>query len=432
MRFWKWLYPGLCIKRWVFLALLGLFFFVMGLGLLWGREIVSYVESKFLLFLGLIYGGPPPMFWGFSLMAVGLIFVLIAIRSIMVTILHTLAPEHDNRLIDVLFARRLRQSGPRMVAIGGGTGLAVLLRGLKQYTSNITAVVTVADDGGSSGRLRSDLGVLPPGDIRNCVLALADTEPLLEQLFQYRFAEGELAGHSFGNLLIVAMTNITGDFKVAVKEFGKVLAVKGQVLPVTDSPVQLHALLKDGSRVVGETKVGQCNGQIVDMFLEPAEALPLPEVLRAIREADAIILGPGSLYTSVIPNLLVKGVSQALLETQAIIIYVCNIMTQPGETTGLTAADHVATIHKFVGGKIVDYIVVNVEHIKPELAAKYREAQSLPVTIDHSRLQQIGVKVVTGELLEGGSLLHHDSKKLARRLMRAVIMRTLTAKRRSR
>ena len=432
MRLWKWLYPGLCIKRWIVLALVGVFFFMTGLGLLWGRELIGFAERQLLFSLGLIFGTPASLYGGITLMASGLLFLLVAVRSMIVTILHTLAPENDHSLIDVLFERRLLQSGPRLVAIGGGTGLSVLLRGLKRYTSNITAVVTVTDDGGSSGRLRSDLGMLPPGDIRNCVLALADTEPLLEQLFQYRFAAGELEGHSFGNLLIAAMTSITGDFQLAIKEFSKVLAVKGRVLPVTTTSVRLAAVLEDGTRVVGESNVGKCKGRIANMVLEPENVAALPEVLQAIHEADAIILGPGSLYTSVVPNLLVAGVSEALQNTSATIIYVSNIMTQPGETTGLTAADHLETVHKFIGKRVVDYCLLNSAPIKPELAAKYSEADSLPVTTGGARLQQLGSRVMAEDLLDGGGLLRHDPHKLARRIMRVIIDRSLITKRRKR
>lgn len=403
-----------------------------GLGLLWGRELIGFAERQLLYSLRLVFGSPASLYGGISLMALGLLFLLVAVRSIIVTILHTLVPEHDNSLIDVLFERRLLQSGPRLVAMGGGTGLSVLLRGLKRYTSNITAVVTVTDDGGSSGRLRSDLGILPPGDIRNCVLALADTEPLLEKLFQYRFATGELEGHSFGNLLIAAMTSITGDFQLAIKEFSKVLAVKGRVLPVTTTSVRLAAVLEDGTKVFGETNVGKCKGRIADMVLEPESVAALPEVLQAIREADAIILGPGSLYTSVVPNLLVKGVSEALQNTSATIIYVSNIMTQPGETTGLTAADHVETVHRFIGKKVIDYVVLNSAPINPELAAKYSEADSLPVTTDGARLQQLGSRMITGDMLDGGGLLRHDPHKLARRIMRVIIDRSLITERRKR
>ena len=432
MRLWKWLYPGLCIKRWILLALVGVFFFMTGLGLLWGRELIGFAERQLLYSLRLIFGSPASLYGGVLLMSFGLLLLLVAVRSVIITILHTLAPEHDNSLIDVLFERRLLQSGPRLVAMGGGTGLSVLLRGIKRYTSNITAVVTVTDDGGSSGRLRSDLGMLPPGDIRNCVLALADTEPLLEKLFQYRFSAGELEGHSFGNLLIAAMTSITGDFLLAIKEFSKVLAVKGRVLPVTTTSVRLAAVLEDGTKVFGETNVGKCKGRIANMVLEPESVSALPEVLQAIREADAIILGPGSLYTSVVPNLLVKGVSEALQDTTATIIYVCNIMTQPGETTGLTAADHAETIHRFIGKKVIDYVVLNSSPIGPELATKYSEADSLPVTTDGARLQQLGSRVITGDMLDGGGLLRHDPHKLARRIMRVIIDRSLITERRKR
>ncbi|MBS3949177.1 MAG: YvcK family protein [Peptococcaceae bacterium] len=324
------------------------------------------------------------------------------------------------------------QSGPRIVVIGGGTGLSVLLRGLKHYTSNITAIVTVADDGGSSGRLRGDMGILPPGDIRNCVLALADTEPLLEKLFQYRFSVGELEGHSFGNLLIAAMTSITGDFQLAIKEFSKVLAVRGRVLPVTASDIRLVAELYDGSTVLGESKVSECGCNIKSLRLEPPNAEPLPEVLQAIAEADALVLGPGSLFTSVIPNLLVSGMSQAIARSVATKIYICNVMTQPGETTQFTASQHVDAIQRLANARIIDFVLVNTARIKADLLSKYSAQNSAPVLVDMHRLNQLGVRVVADDLLHQCSVVRHDPEKLARRVMRLIINNTISTERRRR
>ena len=260
----------------------------------------------------------------------------------------------------------ISQNEPAIVVIGGGTGLSVLLKGLKRYTSRLTAMVTVSDDGGSSGRLRSELGVLPPGDIRSCLVALAETETLMDKVFQHRFLQGgSLQGHNLGNLLLVAMTEITGDFISAIREVSKVLAVRGKVLPATLEPVTLGGMMADGNRVLGETAIRDYPASIKEVFLMP-ECGPLPETLQAIHEADAIIIGPGSLYTSIIPNLLVKGVIEAIASSPAPKFYISNIMTEQGETDSFTAADHLKVIQKHSGKQIIDYAIVNCGKIDEE------------------------------------------------------------------
>ncbi|KAF0193709.1 MAG: hypothetical protein FD169_2339 [Bacillota bacterium] len=400
--------------------------------MVWGHQIIGFAERQVLSLLVLLIGERKPIFYGFVFMLVGLGSIVVAVKYAVKSILEIIVPEQEAKLIDVLFERRLLQSGPRIVVIGGGTGLSVLLRGLKHYTSNITAIVTVADDGGSSGRLRGDMGILPPGDIRNCVLALADTEPLLEKLFQYRFSVGELEGHSFGNLLIAAMTSITGDFQLAIKEFSKVLAVRGRVLPVTASDIRLVAELYDGSTVLGESKVSECGCNIKSLRLEPPNAEPLPEVLQAIAEADALVLGPGSLFTSVIPNLLVSGMSQAIARSVATKIYICNVMTQPGETTQFTASQHVDAIQRLANARIIDFVLVNTARIKADLLSKYSAQNSAPVLVDMHRLNQLGVRVVADDLLHQCSVVRHDPEKLARRVMRLIINNTISTERRRR
>ncbi|MBT9134382.1 MAG: Gluconeogenesis factor [Firmicutes bacterium] len=420
MRLLKWLYPGLRVKRYLFLATCGVGLSMVGLGLLWGRKLLGFLEEQLYIYLKASAGTTALYVTGALLLGLGLVVVGVAVKSVMRSILEIITPEQETELVDVLFRRRLLKSGPRVVAIGGGSGLSVLLRGIKHYTSNITAVVTVSDDGGSSGRLRGEMGILPPGDIRNCVLALADTEPLLESLFQYRFKDGELLGHSFGNLLIAAMTGVTGDFQLAIKEFSKVLAVRGRVLPVTAADVRLRAELEDGSVVEGETNVSLCGGQVRTLELVPSDAEALPEVLRAIAEADAILLGPGSLYTSVIPNLLVRGVGEALAATKAPKIYICNVMTQPGETEGFTASRHVSAIERFSSPRLIDCIVVNSARVRAHLLSKYAAASSGPVTLDFPRLHQLGVRIATGDLLHQGDVVRHDPDKLARRVMQLI------------
>ena len=303
----------------------------------------------------------------------------------------------------------------RIVAVGGGTGLATLLRGLKSHPVDITAIVTVSDDGGSSGRLRGQLGVPPPGDVRNCLVALAEAEPLMQELFQYRFPRGsDLGGHSLGNLLLAALTQLTGDFEQAVALCSRVLKIRGQVLPATRDPVVLGAELRDGGVVRGETVVTTCGPRVRRLFLEPAGAEPLPQAREALEAADAIVIGPGSLYTSVIPPLLVEGLRQAVCGARALRIYVCNVMTQPGETDGYTASRHVETLFGQVGARVSDVVVINVQRPQPELLARYREQGAHPVVADPEPIHDMGLRVVKGRLLQEGDLVRHHPERLAR------------------
>ena len=311
---------------------------------------------------------------------------------------------------------------PRVVALGGGTGLSTLLRGLKRHTSSITAIVTVTDDGGSSGRIRAEMGVLPPGDIRNCLVALADAEPLMKELFDYRFnGEGPLAGHSFGNLFIAAMSEIMGDFELAVKESSRVLLVRGEVLPATLDDCALGALLRDGREVLGETSVGGSTSGIERVFLRPPGPRPLPEALRAIAEADAIVLGPGSLYTSVMPNLLVDRVANAITASEAVKIYVCNVMTEPGETQGYTAQDHLAAIFGHAGPDVVDWIIVNDVPISDGMMRKYSYEGAEPVEWDREVLESMGIQVVEAAVASQTELVRHDPGAIAQEVMALVV-----------
>jgi uncharacterized cofD-like protein len=306
---------------------------------------------------------------------------------------------------------------PKIVVIGGGTGLSVLLRGLKEYDADITAVVTVADDGGSSGRLRSDLGMPPPGDIRNCLVALADTEPLMEKLWQYRFKSGEgLAGHSFGNLFIAAMTDVAGDFETAIRETSRVLAVRGRVLPAVGREVVLRAHMADGTIVQGESQIPLANKKIERLEIEPSDIKPLPEVVQAIREADAIIVGPGSLYTSILPNLLVPEIADAIRQSKAITVYVCNVMTQPGETDHFTASQHVQAIYDHVGPGLFDYILVNTAPIPPAVIEQYREKRAAPVVADIWKLQQMGLSVIARNFLHYAIYARHDARRISEQI----------------
>lgn len=310
---------------------------------------------------------------------------------------------------------------PAIVVIGGGTGLSVLLKGLKKYTSRLTAVVTVTDDGGSSGRLRAELGVLPPGDIRNCLVALAETETLMDKVFQHRFQQGGcLKGHNLGNLLLVAMTEITGDFVSAIKEVSKVLAVRGKVIPATLEQVSLEARMKDGNNIIGETSIRKYSSSIDRLSLLPRHCMPVPETLDAIMEADAIVIGPGSLYTSIIPNLLVEGVTETIMKSSASVFYVSNIMTEQGETDNFSAADHLRVIMEHVGQQIFDYAVINNGTVDDERLSRYRQEKARPVDASSEEIMRMGVKIINDDLVSNTDLAWHDCDKLAR-----VIINTL-------
>jgi uncharacterized cofD-like protein len=315
----------------------------------------------------------------------------------------------------------------RVVAIGGGTGLSALLHGLKVYARpsesgpllDVTAVVTVTDDGGSSGRLRREFDVLPPGDIRNCMVALSEDSALLSRLFQYRFPGGRgLKGHSFGNLFLMALTQITGDFPDAIRASSEVLKIAGRIFPATTSNVALEAILEDGSRVTGETRISRSRCRINTVHLVPHKARPLAATIEAIAQADVITLGPGSLFTSVIPNLLVQGIPSAIRKSPAIKAYFVNLMWQPGETTEFRASDHIRAIHRHARGRFLDYAVINIQPIKAALQKRYAREQALPVENDLDAIFKLGVKVVAGNLASSVSKVRHDPAATA-----AVVLR---------
>ena len=310
------------------------------------------------------------------------------------------------------------ERGPKITAIGGGTGLSTMLRGLKKYTKNLTAVVTVADDGGGSGVLRRDIGMPPPGDIRHCMESLANVEPIMERLLTYRFQEGSLAGQSFGNLILAALNGVTGSFEEAVAQMSRVLAITGRILPVTSADVQLEAVFENGARVVGESKISSFKKEqdcrIAHVALLPERPAALPAALQAIREADLILMGPGSLYTSVIPNLLVEGVVEAICRSEALKIYVCNIMTQEGETEGYTAADHVDALLSHGAPGLVDLCLANSAPVRPGLVEKYREEDAAPILVDRERIRAMGLELEEYPVAsEGGDYARHDPDRLA-------------------
>ena len=308
----------------------------------------------------------------------------------------------------------------KIVVIGGGTGLSTMLKGIKKYTSAITAIVTVADNGGGSGKLREEMGIMPPGDIRNCLVALANTEPIMSKILQYRFKEGSLRGQNLGNLFLAALTDITGSFEKAVHVTGNVLAITGKVLPITLEDVQLYATFENGKQVEGETQIVDYGSRekvmIKEISLHPEMPSPVKEAVAAIKEADAIILGPGSLYTSIIPNLLVKNIPKVLQEAQGRKIYVANIMSQPGETTGFTVEKHIEELEKYLGQKVIDSVIINNEEIPTEYLEEYEKEGAHGLVCDSSheiwkRIKKIETPLV--KLYSERTIIRHDSKKLA-------------------
>lgn len=355
---------------------------------------------------------------GVAVLIVGVLLVIIANRRMIRSVITIFLPRREKELVDIVYQRRHLSRGAKIVAIGGGTGLSVLLRGVKEYTSNITAIVAVSDSGGSSGKLRDQFNILPPGDIRNCLVALADAEPLMRELFQFRFKENsELAGHSFGNLFITALTEITGDFEEAVRQSSRVLAVRGRVVPSTLCRTTLVAEYVDGTTVEGQAEIPKCRKTIHRVYLKPQDCQPIKEALTAIEEADVVILGPGSLYTSVIPNLLVKGISEAICSSTAIKMYICNVMTEPGETDGCTAYDHLKAIIDHTRKDIVEYCLVNTAGIPENLLAQYKQEDKYPVQPETERIKEAGYKVIEGGMISTVDYVRHNSSQLAKIIM---------------
>ena len=340
------------------------------------------------------------------------------------------SPSHPQRRASDKVARQAL----RVVAIGGGTGLSTLLKGIKRYVGHpaaafrqdeteplvrdLCAVVTVSDDGGSSGRLRQELKMLPPGDIRNCIVALSEDEATLSKLFQHRFAKGSsLEGHSFGNLFLAALTSMTEDFSEAVRLSSEILATRGHIYPATTSNVELEALMEDGSRVRGETKITASKGRIAELFLVPPDAKPLPQTLNAIAQADLITIGPGSLFTSLIPNLLVHGIGQAIAKSAAVKVYICNLMTQANESIGRTAGDHIRALNQHAGAQVFNYALLNNKPASDELKAKYAEEGAAQVVVDLEEIKQMGVRPLLGDYLDEGTTARHATDRIARDLL---------------
>jgi uncharacterized cofD-like protein len=409
----RWLTPGLEIKRWLLLLMVAELVVVLG----FAYFLKAFYESATL----------PPQFFYITLQfwphwaramifgTLGLGLLLFSYVKLTQSVLGPFLPGNStSSIVDVIHAFRLKGRGPRIVAIGGGTGLSSLLRGLKTYTSNLSVIVTVADDGGSSGRLRDEYRILPPGDFRQCLIALADAEPLMKQLFDHRFKEGSLDGHSFGNLFIMAMADVTGNFEHALRESGKVLAVKGTIVPSTLQDVTLVASI-NGHTIEGESKIPMQNAPITQVFLKPDGAQVNPEAAQAILNAELVVIGPGSLYTSILPNLLVEGMVEAIKASPALKVLICNLASQKGETEGYCVDDYLRVIREHVGSNIFDFVLVNSNHthtptggqsqviFRTEDAALHPEVRFIPADVVNVRLPS-----------------HHDPDKLARAIMRRV------------
>lgn len=412
-RWLRWLTPGLQIKRWLILLMASELVLVLGVAYAL-KEVyqTAHLPSSF-YYLTLQF----LPYWAraiiFGIFGVGLL--LISYLKLTQSVLGPFLPGNSTAsVVEMIHAFRVRGRGPRVVAVGGGTGLSSLLRGLKVYTSNLSAIVTVADDGGSSGRLRDEYRILPPGDFRQCLIALADAEPLMKELFDHRFKEGSLDGHAFGNLFIMAMADVTGNFEHALRESGKVLAVKGTIVPSTLQDVTLVASINGGT-VEGESKIPKQNAPISHVFLKPDGVQVNPEAAQAILNAELIIVGPGSLYTSILPNLLVEGMVEAIKASPALKLYICNLAAQPGETDGYTVDDYLRVIREHVGANLFDFVLVNSNYAYPPTGG-----QALVLFKPGDNAKHPEVRFIASDVVNTRIPSHHDPDKLARTIMRKV------------
>ncbi|MBF0569502.1 MAG: uridine diphosphate-N-acetylglucosamine-binding protein YvcK [Candidatus Omnitrophica bacterium] len=403
--FLKWLYPGIQIKRWVLIALLGVG--VVALGSYFAASPYHFVKA-----------------FGFVIVLCGILFLVLGILKLTISLITLFLPRREQDLVNILYQKRYLERGPKIVAIGGGHGLSNLLLALKEYTSNITAIVTVADSGGSSGRLREQFDIVAPGDIRNCLVALADAPALMGELFQYRFPEkSELKGHNFGNLFLTALYEVGNrDFSQAVELTSKVLAIRGTVIPSTVDNVHLVAQYEDGSVTQGEAKIPRVGVKIEKLSLNPEETQPTPDAIEAIKDADVIIIGPGSLYTSILPNLIIRGLPEAIAASSAFKIYVCNVMTQAGETEGFTASDHVRVILQHALLKdMIDAVIVSATEISATDALdRYKRENSFPVLPDTDAIRAMGYKVFAEDIVGIKDYVRHDSTKLTQALIKVI------------
>ncbi len=422
----SWLLPGLVVKRWLLTSGLGLLMALLGAAIWADLKPIYWIIETLIWLLGTITTVLPRSITGPLVVLIGAALVLWGQSRSFGSIQQALAPDKDTVLVDALRAKSKLNRGPNIVAIGGGTGLSTLLSGLKRYSSNITAIVTVADDGGSSGVLRRELGVQPPGDIRNCLAALSTEEPLLTRLFQYRFSAGSgLEGHSFGNLFLSALSAITGNLETAITASSRVLAVQGQVVPATNADVQLWAELENGQRIEGESAIGKAPSPIVRLGCLPEQPPALPSALEAISNADLILLGPGSLYTSLLPNLLVPALVRTIQQSRAPKLYICNLMTQPGETDGLDVVGHLRAIEAQLASlgisqKLFNAVLAQDDLGESPLVKHYQARGAEPVNCDAQALIAKGYELMQAPLQgkRPRATLRHDPRSLALAVMR--------------
>ena len=417
MRFMKWLHPGLHIKRWLFLFGLGMMCSSFGIILTFNYQWLGSLEEWAFRLLYEVtghYNYTILASLGILVILLGLVVMAWATRRLIRTMIGVVMPGESENLSDLIFSNLQLSKGPKVVVIGGGTGLSVMLRGLKAKTYNLTAVVTVADDGGSTGRIRQDLDIIAPGDLRNCLVALADKEGLMEKLFAHRFGgSGNLTGHSFGNLFIAALIEVLGDVEEAMDATSKVLRVRGKVIPSSAEKLRLNAEMTDGRIVEGESQIPHAHGKIKRVFTTPEYPKAIQSAVDAIKEADAIVLGPGSLYTSIMPNLCVPDIVQAVRTSKAPKIYICNVMTQPGETDDYTVSDHIKAINRQAGGKVIDFVIANNGDVDPAVLQHYVAHGSHPVMIDKKEVGQTGATLILSNLINKENSATHDTKKLA-------------------
>lgn len=417
MRLFKWLHPGLHIKRWLFIFGLGMMATSFGLVLTFNYQWLGQIEEWMFRILYETtghYNYTVLATIGIVVMILGVVVMGWATRRLIRTMLGVVIPNESGNISDLILSNLKLSKGPKVAVIGGGTGLSVMLRGLKTKTYNLTAVVTVADDGGSTGRIRQDLDIIAPGDLRNCLVALADKEGLMEKLFAHRFGgSGNLTGHSFGNLFIAALIEVLGDVEEAMDATSKVLKVRGKVVPATAEKVSLNAELTDGRIVHGESQIPKAHGKIKRVFTTPEHPKAIQSAVKAIEEANTIVLGPGSLYTSIMPNLCVPEIIDAICRSKAKKIYICNVMTQPGETDGYSVVDDVAAINRQVGKPVIDFVLANEGPIAPETLQHFATLGSEPVRIDKKEVGQQGAILILSDLVDPKTGVTHDTKKLA-------------------
>ncbi len=407
----KWLYPGLKIKRWILVIYLGVLismpgavFLVFALFQL-NEDRKFYLQALAVAALAFAIGG--------VVLFTGVYRLLKSIGALLQK-----RGETSKTLVDIAYERRYLARGPKVVALGGGTGMSNLLAGLKSYTADITAIISVADDGGSSGKLRKEFDILPPGDIRKCLIALSDDAPLMEQLLRYRFPEEELGGHSFGNLFLTVLTRLTGDFGEAVREANRMLSVRGRVLPATLENIVLVATHSDGAQTIGQRKVSESAAPIERVHLKPTPPRAAPDILRAVDGADLIVIGPGSLYTSVIPNLLIPGIPEAIAASPGICVYVANVAATEGETRGMSLADHVAAIDRHLPRRIIDCVLINTGEPDSGAAAAFAAQSSRRLLLDKEELaESAGYRYIRENIVDPINPAWHSPPRLARALM---------------